>query len=57
MFRDRQYLSTLFKIALPITLQQAIMASVNMVDVMMIGQLGEVSIASVGLPTRSFLSL
>lgn len=54
MFRDRQYLSTLFKIALPITLQQAIMASVNMVDVMMIGQLGEVSIASVGLANQVF---
>jgi len=54
MFRDRQYLSTLFKIALPITLQQAIMASVNMVDVMMIGQLGEVSIASVGLGNQVY---
>ncbi|HOO31764.1 MAG TPA: MATE family efflux transporter [Thermotogota bacterium] len=44
----------LFKIALPIAIQQIILTSMNFVDMLMIGQLGEVSIAAVGLSNQLF---
>ena len=49
MFRDRTYWGTLIKIAVPVTLQNLIMNGLNMIDVMMIGQLGDTAVASVGL--------
>ena len=49
MFRDRKYFSTLLKIALPITGQYLILNSLGVADVIMIGQMGEVSVAAVGL--------
>ncbi|NWF63107.1 MAG: MATE family efflux transporter, partial [Chloroflexi bacterium] len=41
-------------IALPIALQQFINASLNMIDVIMVGQLGEASIAALGLSNQVF---
>ncbi|MBI9045894.1 MAG: MATE family efflux transporter [Anaerolineaceae bacterium] len=56
MFRDKVYLSTLARIATPIIIQQFITMFLNMVDVIMIGQLGEVPLAAVGLANQvSFL--
>ncbi len=49
---DRDYMRGLSAIAVPIILQQAISASLNVVDVLMLGQLGEVSVASVGLANQ-----
>jgi putative MATE family efflux protein len=49
MFRDKNYWSTLIKIAVPIALQNFISNGLNMVDVMMIGQLGDTAVAGVGL--------
>ena len=43
------FYSELFKIAIPIVLQGFISTALTFVDVLMIGQLGETSIASVGL--------
>ncbi len=57
MFRDREYLSTLFKIALPIAAQNFISSSLNAVGVLMIGQMGEVSVAAVGLANQVFFLL
>ena len=57
MFRDKVYLSTFVKIALPITLQTLITSSLNLVDVLMIGQLGEVPVAAVGLANQIFFLL
>ena len=57
MFRDKVYLSTFIKIALPITLQTLITSSLNLVDVLMIGQLGEVPLAAVGLANQIFFLL
>ena len=46
---QQEYYSTLARIALPIIFQNLISSSLNMVDVLMIGQLGETAVASVGL--------
>jgi len=43
------YWKRFMKIAWPIVVQQVIFSSVNLVDTLMIGQLGETAIASVGL--------
>ena len=43
--------------ALPIALQQFIMSSLNMVGVVMIGQLGAVPVAAVGLANQIFFLL
>ena len=44
----------LFSVALPIAIQQIILSSMNFVDMLMIGQLGEVSISAVGLSNQFF---
>ncbi len=49
---DRSFFKTMFAIALPVALQNLIAASLNMVDTIMIGQLGETQIASVGLANQ-----
>lgn len=54
MFFNRAFFSRLISIALPITIQQAMIAAVNLLDVMMIGQLGEVQIAAVGLANQFY---
>lgn len=54
---DKVYFSALVKIGLPIIIQQFIMSSLNMVDVIMIGQLGETYIAAVGLANQIFFLL
>jgi putative MATE family efflux protein len=53
-FRDRAFLREMFRIALPIGFQQLISASLNMIDVIMVGQLGEASIAALGLSNQVF---
>jgi putative MATE family efflux protein len=57
MFQDKLYFKTLLKIALPLIVQYAISAVMNFVDVIMIGQLGEASIAAVGLSNQIFFIL
>lgn len=51
---DKTFFSTLFKLWMPIALQQLIFSSLNFVSTMMIGQLGETSVASVGLANQIF---
>lgn len=48
------FYKTLFTIAIPIVLQQMISASLNLVDNVMIGQLGATNIAAVGLANQVF---
>ena len=43
------FMKSLGKIAVPVTLQSMLQASFSIVDQVMIGQLGEVNIAAVGL--------
>lgn len=52
--KDRAFLSEVLTIALPISFQQLINASLNMLDVLMVGQLGEASIAALGLSNQVF---
>jgi len=52
--KDKSFFREILTIALPISFQQLINASLNMIDVLMIGQLGETSIAAVGLANQVF---
>ena len=53
---DRRFWRTMLPLALPIALQNLLMTSFRLVDTIMIGKLGDVSIAAVGLAgTASFL--
>ena len=56
-YRDREYFRLLVKFALPIALQSLITSSLNMVGVIMIGQLGDTSVASVGLANQIWFLL
>jgi len=55
--RDRSFLRELLVIAIPISFQQLINASLNMIDVVMVGQLGETAIAALGLSNQVFFVL
>lgn len=48
------FLGTLFSIALPIILQNFLNSFVNMLDTIMVGQLGSIDIAAVGLGNQIF---
>lgn len=50
----RQFYQTLVKLAIPVSLQNMISSSLNLVDTVMIGQLGAVEVAAVGLANRLF---
>ncbi|MCX6035079.1 MAG: MATE family efflux transporter [Chloroflexi bacterium] len=56
-YRDREYYRLLVKFALPIALQSLITSSLNMVGVIMIGQLGDTSVASIGLANQIWFLL
>jgi len=47
----------MLSLAIPVAFQQFITASLNMVDVIMVGQLGEASIAALGLANQVFFLL
>jgi putative MATE family efflux protein len=48
---------SMLSLAIPVAFQQFITASMNMVDVLMVGQLGEASIAALGLANQVFFLL
>lgn len=50
---DKDFLRKLIAIALPITLQNIMFSSRSLVDVMMLGQLGEYEIAAAGIAARA----
>jgi len=55
--KNKIFLKTLVKLALPIALQNLILSSLNLVDNIIIGGLGEVAIAGVGLANQYFFLL
>ena len=55
--RDRHFLRSMLVLALPVAFQQLITASLNMIDVLMVSQLGETSIAALGLANQIFFLL
>lgn len=55
--RDRAFLRSMLALALPVAFQQLITASLNMIDVLMVGQLGETAVAALGLANQIFFLL
>ena len=54
----RQFYKTVLQLAIPVTIQNIFMSSLNMVDTIMVGQLGAVEIAAVGQANRfSFIMI
>jgi putative MATE family efflux protein len=56
LFNDKIFYKSLFAIAIPIMLQNLVDSFVNMVDTVMIGRLGTVEIAAVGLGNQFFFT-
>jgi len=54
LFDDRQFFRSLFTLAVPIMLQSLVNSLVNLLDTIMIGRLGTVEIAAVGLGNQIF---
>lgn len=55
--RDRVFFHDMLALAIPVAFQQLITASLNMIDVLMVGQLGETSVAALGLANQIFFLL
>lgn len=55
--RDRDFIRSMLILSLPVAFQQLITASLNVVDVWMVGQLGEASVAALGLANQIFFLL
>jgi putative MATE family efflux protein len=55
--RDREFFRAMLAIAVPVAFQQLITAGLNMIDVLMVGQLGESSVAALGLANQIFFLL
>lgn len=56
-FKDKEFFRTFLKLAMPIAIQNLMISSLNMVDTIMVGRLGEAQIASVGLSNQVFFLL
>ncbi|MBC8590932.1 MATE family efflux transporter [Wansuia hejianensis] len=54
IFKDKEFFLAIIALVIPITLQNLISSSLNMVDNLMIGKLGESAIAAVGLVNQYF---
>lgn len=54
LFNDKLFLKSMVVIAFPIALQNLITSSLNMIDTLMISNLGQTSIAAVGLANQVF---
>lgn len=57
LFTDREYYAKLLRIGLPIMLQNMVSSLLNVVGVVMIGQMGDTSVAAVGLANQVFFLL
>ena len=54
ILKDKVFITTMLTLALPITFQNFITSSLNLVDNLMVGRLGEEAIAAVGLANQYF---
>jgi len=54
IFKDKPFYKTLFFIALPVIIQHVISIGLNMVDTVMVSELGENAITAVGLANRIY---
>ena len=55
--RDKEFFRAMLTLAIPVAFQQLISAGLNMIDVLMVGQLGETSVAALGLANQIFFLL
>ena len=55
--RDKDFFRAMLRIAVPVAFQQLITAGLNMIDVLMVGQLGETPVAGLGLANQIFFLL
>ena len=55
--RDKEFMRSMLALAVPVAFQQLITASLNMIDVLMVGQLGETAVAALGLANQIFFLL
>jgi putative MATE family efflux protein len=55
--RDRVFFRDMLTLAIPVAFQQFITASLSMIDVLMVGQLGETAVAALGLANQIFFLL
>ena len=55
--RDKEFFRAMLALAVPVAFQQLISAGLNMIDVLMVGQLGETSVAALGLANQIFFLL
>ena len=56
-FRDKEFFHAMLALAVPVAFQQLITAGLNMIDVLMVGQLGETAVAALGLANQIFFLL
>jgi putative MATE family efflux protein len=56
-FKDKAFFRAMLALAVPVAFQQLITAGLNMIDVLMVGQLGEASVAALGLANQIFFLL
>jgi len=54
LFSDKKFFSQMLRLASPIILQQLIFSSLGMIDTVMIGHLGDASVAAVGVANQVF---
>ncbi len=54
MFRNKSFLKKTMEISIPIAFQSLLSIVVNMIDTIMIGQLGEATVAAIGLANKFF---
>ncbi|WP_346868698.1 MATE family efflux transporter, partial [Clostridium sp. UBA5119] len=54
LFYDKNFYKMVLFLALPIILQNLIASSVNMLDTLMIGRVGEVELAAVGIANQFY---
>lgn len=57
LFSDKKFFKSAVTLALPIALQNLILSSLNLVDNIIIGGLGDTAVASVGLANQYFFLL
>lgn len=55
MLHDRKFQKTVLMIAVPLMLQQLIVSSVNLIDNLMVGQLGDMALSGVSMANRFYM--
>ena len=53
-FRDTRFLRTLLILAVPMIIQKLLLSSVNMLDSLMVGRLGDAEVAAVGIANQLY---